>query len=41
MCLHPEEIHPVPDETVRVAKAAFPKGNFQNLKFYVTVFCPN
>src|SRR4051794_12869355 len=27
MCLHPEEIPPIPDETVRVAKAAFPKGN--------------
>jgi transposase len=26
MCLHPEEIPPIPDETVRVAKAAFPKG---------------
>ena len=27
MCLHLEEIPPIPDETVRVAKAAFPKGN--------------
>lgn len=27
MCLHPEEVPAVPDETVRVAKAAFPKGN--------------
>jgi hypothetical protein len=27
MCLHPEEIPPIPNETVRVAKAAFPKGN--------------
>ncbi|BAY44935.1 transposase [Scytonema sp. HK-05] len=27
MCLHPEEIPPVPNETVRVALAAFPKGN--------------
>lgn len=27
MCLHPAVIEPVPDETVRVAQAAFPKGN--------------
>ena len=27
MSLKPEPIHPVPEETVRVAKAAFPKGN--------------
>jgi transposase len=27
MCLQPEAITPVPDETVRVARAAFPKGN--------------
>ncbi|WP_414553534.1 IS1182 family transposase [Anabaena sp. CCY 0017] len=27
MCLHPEEIPPVPEETARVAFAAFPKGN--------------
>jgi transposase len=27
MCLHPEEIPPIPDETVRVAKSAFPKSN--------------
>lgn len=27
MCLHLEEIPLIPDETVRVAKAAFPKGN--------------
>ncbi|MHC5612617.1 MAG: IS1182 family transposase [Nostoc sp.] len=27
MCLHPEEIPPVPEETARVANAAFPKGN--------------
>jgi transposase len=27
MCLHPEEIPPVPEETARVALAAFPKGN--------------
>ena len=31
MCLHPEEIPPVPDETVRVAKPAFPKGNLLGL----------
>lgn len=27
MCLHPEKIPLIPNETVRVAKAAFPKGN--------------
>ena len=27
MCLRPEPIAPVPDETVRVARAAFPKGS--------------
>lgn len=27
MCLHPEEIPPIPEQTVRVAKSAFPKGN--------------
>ena len=27
MCLHPESIPPVPENTARVAKAAFPKGN--------------
>ncbi len=27
MCLHPEEIPPVPEETARIAFAAFPKGN--------------
>lgn len=27
MSLHPEEIPPIPEETVRVARAAFPKGN--------------
>ena len=27
MSLKPEPIHPVPEETVRVAIAAFPKGN--------------
>lgn len=26
MCLHPRPVDPVPEETVRVAKAAFPKG---------------
>ena len=26
MCLHPRSVEPVPEETVRVAKAAFPKG---------------
>ncbi len=34
MCLHPEEIPPVPDETVRVASSAFPKGNlYMRLRF--------
>lgn len=34
MCLHLEEILPVPDETVRVALAAFPKGNlYMRLRF--------
>lgn len=27
MCLHSTPISPVPDETARVARAAFPKGN--------------
>ena len=27
MSLHPQPIPPVPEQTVRVAKAAFPKGN--------------
>lgn len=27
MSLHVEEIPPIPEETVRVARAAFPKGN--------------
>ncbi len=26
MCLHPRPVEPVPEETARVAKAAFPKG---------------
>src|SRR5579864_1226535 len=28
MCLHPHPIDPIPEETARVARAAFPKGNF-------------
>jgi hypothetical protein len=27
MSLHPQDFSVVPDETVRVARAAFPKGN--------------
>ena len=27
MCLQPKAIDPIPEETRRVAKAAFPKGN--------------
>ena len=27
MSVHPQSIRPVPPQTVRVAKAAFPKGN--------------
>jgi transposase len=27
MSLHPQEIPPVPEETRRVAQAAFPRGN--------------
>ena len=27
MSLHPQEVPPVPEETVHVARAAFPKGN--------------
>ena len=27
MCLHPSPVDPVPEETARVARAAFPKGN--------------
>ena len=26
MCLHPHSVDPVPEQTARVAKAAFPKG---------------
>ena len=26
MCLHPRPVDPVPEETTRVARAAFPKG---------------
>ncbi|WP_017313974.1 IS1182 family transposase [Mastigocladopsis repens] len=39
MCLHPEKIPPVPNETVRVAKAAFPKGNlYMRLRDELGVF---
>ncbi|MEH1945908.1 MAG: hypothetical protein V7K77_02800 [Nostoc sp.] len=39
MCLHPEEIPPIPNETVRVAKAAFPKGNlYMRLRDELGVF---
>ena len=27
MCLHPSPVDPVPEETARVARSAFPKGN--------------
>ncbi len=27
MSLHPQPVGPVPEETARVARAAFPKGN--------------
>ena len=27
MSLHPHALEPVPEETARVARAAFPKGN--------------
>ena len=27
MSLHPQEIPPIPEETRRVARAAFPRGN--------------
>jgi transposase len=27
MSLHPQEVQPVPEETIRVARAAFPRGN--------------
>lgn len=26
MCLHPHFVDPIPEQTARVAKAAFPKG---------------
>ena len=32
MCLHPRSVDPVPEETVRVARAAFPRGTV-----YVTI----
>nr|WP_225896545.1 transposase [Amazonocrinis nigriterrae] len=39
MCLHPEEILPIPDETFRVAKAAFPKGSlYMRLRDELGVF---
>ncbi|MDZ8091506.1 MAG: transposase [Nostoc sp. DedQUE05] len=39
MCLHPEEIPPIPNETVRVAKAAFPKDNlYMQLRDELGVF---
>ncbi|PSM45462.1 IS5/IS1182 family transposase [Chroococcidiopsis sp. CCALA 051] len=39
MCLHPEEIPPVPEQTVRVALAAFPKGNlYMRLRDELGVF---
>ena len=39
MCLHPESIPPVPEVTVRVAKAAFPKGNrYMRLRDELGVF---
>src|SRR5947209_13074202 len=28
MCLHPQPIDPIPEDTARVAHAAFPKGTF-------------
>jgi len=27
MCLHPQEVPPVPDQTAAVALSAFPRGN--------------
>lgn len=27
MCLHPQPVHDIPEQTIAVAKAAFPKGN--------------
>ena len=27
MSMHPQAIGPIPEETVRVARAAFPRGN--------------
>ncbi len=27
MCLHPSPINEIPEQTIAVAKAAFPKGN--------------
>ena len=27
MSLHPQEVPPVPEETIRVARAAFPRGH--------------
>jgi transposase len=39
MCLHPGEIPPIPNETVRIAKAAFPKGNlYMRLRDELGVF---
>ena len=30
MSLRPQTVAPVPEETVRIARAAFPKGNLYN-----------
>lgn len=39
MCLHPEEIPPVPEQTAYVAKAAFPKGNlYMRLRDEIGIF---
>ena len=39
MCLHLELIPPVPKATIRVAKAAFPKGNrYMRLRDELGVF---
>jgi hypothetical protein len=39
MCLHPEEISPVPEATALVAKSAFPKGNlYMRLRDELGVF---
>jgi hypothetical protein len=35
MSLHPQSIDPVPEQTARVARAAFPKGSLAIQGFFI------